>query len=159
MDVYALRKFELEYELQLRGWASSNVSAKTADELRKNLRGHLLSEKGNRSISDHVNEMPFELDSEKLTESLNDIRKVFNEADKPLSDAIRHRLVARMSHVSNRFRNLHITSENLEHQTVVCKLRKFILDIEVDLADEEVPISLDSVNFGKGRALIVVHNI
>lgn len=55
MEIYALRKSEICYELKLRGWSISQLDNKSTDELRKSLRGHINAEQGNRSISELQN--------------------------------------------------------------------------------------------------------
>ena len=52
MDIHALRKHELFYELKLHGWTSALLENKSTDDLSKLLRGHINAEHGNRSICD-----------------------------------------------------------------------------------------------------------
>ena len=136
MDVNALRKVEIHYELQTRGWSAVEVSSKTLDELRKTLRGHYAAERGNRSICEINNEIPFDVDAEQLFDSVTDITKVLEDADKPLTEALRRRLGSRMAHVANRFKNLNHDRENSDHQRKIANIRQGILIIEGNLAED-----------------------
>ena len=108
MEIYALRKSEICYELKLRGWSISQLDNKSTDELRKSLRGHINAEQGNRSISEFQNNIPFEEDVEELLLNVRDIYKIVSESPRPFALNLRNRIVSRMTHVSARFKNLNL---------------------------------------------------
>ena len=150
MDVYSLKKAEIIYELGLRGWSDESITNKNTDELRKLLRGHLSSEKANRSICEVQNDMLFDLDSVKLLESIRDLAKIISECIRPFPDAFRNRVSTRMIHVSNRFKRLNVDVSNVDHVRKTEEIKNEILAIESELADEHTAVQpapfFESVN-------------
>ncbi|HJY21340.1 MAG TPA: hypothetical protein VJ279_00560, partial [Hanamia sp.] len=140
MEIYALRKSEICYELKLRGWSISQLDNKSTDELRKSLRGHINAEQGNRSISELQNNIPFEEDVEELLLNVRDIYKIVSESPRPFALNLRNRIVSRMTHVSARFKNLNLDINEAQQVNRVAEIREIILDIECELSDVELPV-------------------
>ena len=101
MDVNALKRNEIEYELRLRDWSSDQLTDQNVDQLRKLLRGHLASENCNRSTVELSNSIGFEEDCEQLALSLQDIANLIAETAKPFHEKFCKRVNSRLNHIAN----------------------------------------------------------
>lgn len=124
MDPNCLKDAELCYELSIRGLETTgNVDAK-----RKRLRGVLNQQSSNRSLVSINNPFLFNDDVKLFLDSLLDLSNVIKNYAGVRNDPAFKRIDTRLTHLSNRFNNFNIISDDDQQQADTLKLK--LIDLE-----------------------------